>query len=83
MATDIELQRLSADAQATANRTGLAMAIFNLNRAGRRLLVIREADSFPGEERLYAGPFNPEREAASAAQSGSTAFRTSPPKIDA
>ena len=56
---DLELQRLEQSAQASATRSGQAMAVFNLNMAGRRLLVIRSADSFPGEGRMVAGPFNP------------------------
>ena len=53
-------ERICADARFTADRTGRAMAVFNLNRAGRALYVIREADSFPGENRMAAGPFNPD-----------------------
>ena len=55
------LERIAGDAQRTANRSGLPMAVFNLNRAGRALYVIREADSFPGENRLSAGPFEPQK----------------------
>jgi hypothetical protein len=54
-----KLERITRDAQSTANRTGLAMAVFNLNRVGSALYVIREADSFPDENRLVAGPFGP------------------------
>ena len=63
MHSDKELERLERDAQAAANREGVAMAVFNLNRIGRRLLVIRPADSFPGEERMRSGPFQPEASA--------------------
>ncbi len=59
---DRELEQLARDAQAAADRAGAAMAVFNLNRAGRRLLVIRDADSFAGENRLVAGPFAPQSE---------------------
>jgi hypothetical protein len=61
---DRELERLARDAQATADRTRAAMAVFNLNRSGRRLLVIRDADSFAGENRLVAGPFAPQSKEA-------------------
>ncbi len=56
---DVELDRLKARAQAAADRDGVAAAVFNLNRVGARMLVIRAADSFPGEGRMVAGPFAP------------------------
>lgn len=59
MATNKELERLSAQAQSAANRDGKPYAVFNLNRFGW-LPVIREADSFEGEYRMVAGPFKPE-----------------------
>lgn len=59
MATvDLELQRLERDALRTASRTGEACAIYNLNRAGRRLLVIRSVADGNGQA-PYAGPFEP------------------------
>lgn len=56
---DVELERLKREAQSSANRSGESRAVFNLNKAGLRLLVIRAADSFAGENRLIAGPFEP------------------------
>jgi len=37
-----------------------SVAVFNLNTVGARMLVIRAADSFAGEQRMVAGPFNPQ-----------------------
>lgn len=54
---DHELQRIERDAQRTANRNGAPVAIYNLNRAGRRLLVIRSVEE--GAPAPYAGPFEP------------------------
>jgi hypothetical protein len=56
---DKELQQIERDAQRTANREGKPCAVFNLNRAGSRLLVIRDANAFAGEDRLVSGPFEP------------------------
>ena len=57
---DNELKRLCQQAQQIANNRGKPMAVFNLNMAGNRLLVIRQADSFPNENRMVAGAFNPQ-----------------------
>lgn len=51
---------LSQKAQRAANREGKPYAVFNLNRVGQALYVIREAGSFPGENRMVLGPFEPE-----------------------
>lgn len=59
MTNDIQLDRVKRQAQATADRDGAPCAVFNLNKAGSRLLVIRAADSFAGEDRMVAGPFTP------------------------
>ena len=56
----LSLEKLSRDAQQTANNTGKPCAVFNLNRIGTPLYVIRDADSFPNENRMVAGPFNPQ-----------------------
>lgn len=61
MTTDTELERLERDARRAA-RPGSPTAVFNLNRVGRRLLVIRSADAFPGEDRMVAGPFHADQE---------------------
>jgi len=58
------IERLSKQAQNHANATGEAMAIFNLNRVGAPMLVIRAATSFPGENRMIAGPFHPQKQEA-------------------
>jgi hypothetical protein len=42
------------------------MAVFNLNRVGAPMYVIRAADSFPGENRMVAGPFAPQPQTADA-----------------
>ena len=57
--TDTKLEQIIRQAQATANRDGHAVAVFNLNTVGARMLVIRDADSFTGEKRMVAGPFQP------------------------
>lgn len=60
MNTDIKLEQIKRQAQAAANRDRESVAVFNLNKSGARMLVIRAADSFAGEDRMVAGPFNPE-----------------------
>ncbi len=54
------LERVSHDAQTTANRNMDTVAVFNLNMAGKAMYVIRDANSFPGENRMVAGPFLPQ-----------------------
>lgn len=56
---DKQLEQIKREAQNSANRSGDAMAVFNLNTVGARMLVIRASDSFPGENRMVAGPFEP------------------------
>jgi hypothetical protein len=56
---DTKLEQVKRQAQATADRTGESCAVFNLNLSGARMLVIRAADSFAGENRMVAGPFIP------------------------
>ena len=60
------LDRVSKQAQNHASRTGDSMAVFNLNRVGAPMYVIRAADSFPGENRMVAGPFAPQPQTADA-----------------
>ena len=59
MLTDTKLEQIKRQAQATADRERHAVAVFNLNTVGARMLVIRDVDSFAGENRMVAGPFNP------------------------
>lgn len=59
MFTDTKLEQIKRQAQATADRDGQPCAVFNLNTVGARMLVIRAADSFAGENRMVAGPFVP------------------------
>ena len=59
-----DLNRISKQAQNHANRIGDSMAVFNLNRIGAPMYVIRAADSFTGENRMVAGPFAPQPETA-------------------
>lgn len=54
---DRELANLERRAQRDASREGMPMAIYNLNNAGRRLLVIRRVED--GAPAPYAGPFAP------------------------
>lgn len=60
MFIDTKLEQIKRQAQAAANRDREPVAVFNLNTVGSRMLVIRTADSFAGEQRMVAGPFNPE-----------------------
>jgi hypothetical protein len=60
MSNDPKMQQIIRQAQSSANRDGESVAVFNLNTVGARMLVIRKADSFAGENRMVAGPFNPE-----------------------
>lgn len=57
---DRELEKIANRAQNAANRDGVPYAVFNLNKVGARMLVIRPSDSFPDEDRMVAGPFIPE-----------------------
>jgi hypothetical protein len=57
---DVKLEQAINGAKRAAARDGVAHAVFNLNMSGARMLVIREADSFAGENRMVAGPFLPE-----------------------
>ncbi len=59
MLTDTKLEQVKRQAQATADRDGEPVAVFNLNLSGARMLVIRAAGSFAGEDRTVAGPFVP------------------------
>ena len=56
---DGKLEQAKAGAQRAADRDGTPHAVFNLNMSVARMLVIREADSFAGENRMVAGPFEP------------------------
>jgi len=56
---DTKLEQAKAGAQRAADREGAPYAVFNLNMSGARMLVIRAADSFAGENRMVAGPFEP------------------------
>ncbi len=56
---DTKLEQVKRQAQSTADRTGESVAVFNLNMSGARMLVIRAAGSFAGENRMVAGPFTP------------------------
>jgi len=56
---DKELKRLEAMAQRYADENGVAYAVFNLNRVGSRMLVVRKADSFKDENRMVSGPYEP------------------------
>lgn len=60
MFIDTKLEQIKRQAQAAANRDREPVAVFNLNTVGSRMLVIRTADSFAGEQRMVAGPFNPQ-----------------------
>lgn len=57
--TDVKLEQAINGAKRAAARDGVAHAVFNLNLSGARMLVIRPADSFAGENRMVAGPFEP------------------------
>ena len=61
-----DLARVTKQAQNHANRTGDSVAVFNLNRVGAPMYVIRAADSFTDENRMVAGPFAPQPETADA-----------------
>ena len=56
------IERLTKQAQAHANNLAQPMAVFNLNRVGSPLYVIRHANSFPNENRIIAGPFQPQKQ---------------------
>ena len=56
---DKQLTNLIARAKAAATDNGMPYAVFNLNRVGARMLVVRPAHSFPADA-VAAGPFNPE-----------------------
>lgn len=47
-----KLEQIKKQAQREADRTGLSMGVFNLNRVGSALYVVREVDAFRGENRL-------------------------------
>ena len=57
-----KIEQLSKQAQRYANGQQIPMAVFNLNRIGAPMYVIRPADSFPTENRMVAGPFMPQIE---------------------
>lgn len=57
-----KIEQLAKQAQRYANAQGEAYAVFNLNRIGSPMYVIRPADSFPNEDRMVAGPFIPQLE---------------------
>jgi hypothetical protein len=59
-----KIEQLSKQAQRYANGQQIPMAVFNLNRIGAPMYVIRPADSFPNENRMITGPFQPECEPA-------------------
>ena len=59
-----KIEQLSKQAQRYANSQQIPMAVFNLNRVGAPMYVIRPADSFPNENRMVAGPFVPQLETA-------------------
>lgn len=61
--TDKQFLQLERDAQRTANRDGAPMAIYNLNRVGAAMLVIRSVARMNGDA-PYAGPFYPVTDAA-------------------
>lgn len=52
-----QLDRLSAQAQQSANTRGAALAIYNLNRVGAPMYVIRSYE--PDATDHVAGPFYP------------------------
>jgi hypothetical protein len=57
---------IAKQAQRHANRTGDSVAVFNLNRVGAPMYVIRAADSFAAERRAVTGVFEPQPETADA-----------------
>ena len=57
--SDKLLNALISRAKAAATDNGMPYAVFNLNRVGARMLVVRPAHSFPADA-VAAGPFNPE-----------------------
>jgi hypothetical protein len=61
-----KIDQLSKQAQRYANAHNQTYAVFNLNRIGSPMYVIRPADSFPGEDRMVAGPFTPQFETVEA-----------------
>lgn len=52
-----QLERLSAQAQQSANARGATLAIYNLNRVGAPMYVIRSYE--PDATDHVAGPFHP------------------------
>ena len=56
-ANPTQLDRLSAQAQQSANARGVALAIYNLNRVGAPMYVIRSYE--PDATDQVAGPFYP------------------------
>jgi hypothetical protein len=61
-----KIEQLSKQAQRYASQLNQPMAVFNLNRIGSPMYVIRPADSFPNEDRMIAGPFMPQPETVEA-----------------
>lgn len=50
----MSLEQIKRQAQAAANREGKPYGVFNLNRIGTAMYVIRDIDAFPGENRMVA-----------------------------
>lgn len=55
----MNFESCKAQAQRYADTNRVPYAVFNLNRVGVPMYVVRNADSFPGEDRMVAGPFEP------------------------
>ncbi len=56
---DKQLTHLAARAQSAANANAAPYAVFNLNRNGPRMLVVRPAGNITAADTVAAGPFNP------------------------
>jgi hypothetical protein len=57
--TDKLLNALISRAKTAATDNGAPYAVFNLNRIGARMLVVRPAGNITGADAVAAGPFNP------------------------
>jgi hypothetical protein len=56
---DRQLAQLAARAQSAANANAAPYAVFNLNRNGPRMLVVRPAGNITAADTVAAGPFHP------------------------
>jgi hypothetical protein len=56
---DKQLANLISRAKAAATDNGAPYAVFNLNRIGARMLVVRPAGNVTAADAIVAGPFNP------------------------